>query len=221
VKALIFDLDGTLIDSVYPHTLAWQQALNEVQMIVPAWEIHRHIGISGKLLVKALGRRRKRSFEPATIEKLEKRHDALYRDYVALQVPLPGAIELLEFLREGNVQHGIATTGKRAEIEDSLRALRVGKDTIVVDGSSTSNAKPEPDLFVRCQEQLHVQKSDCLVVGDAVWDIHAARRAGILAIGLLSGGFGEQELSNAGAMRVYKDAEELLASIDELGLELP
>jgi HAD superfamily hydrolase (TIGR01549 family) len=221
MKALIFDLDGTLIDSVYPHTLAWQQTLNEAQMRVPAWEIQRHIGISGRLLVKTLGRPRERSFDEATIEKLEKRHDTLYRNYSALQLPLPGAIDLLKFLREAKVAHGIATTGKRSEIEGALCALEIGADTVVVDGSTTSSAKPEPDLFVKCQEQLDVQKSDCLIIGDAVWDIHAARRAGILAVGLLSGGFGEQELSNAGAMRVYRDAGALLASIDELGLQLP
>ncbi|HEY0747305.1 MAG TPA: HAD family hydrolase [Steroidobacteraceae bacterium] len=221
MKALIFDLDGTLIDSVYPHTLAWQETLNEVQMRVPAWEIQRRIGISGKLLVKTLGRARERSFDEATIEKLEKRHDTLYRNYAMLQLPLPGAIELLKFLRDAKVSHGIATTGKRSEIEGALRALEIGPDTIVVDGSSTRNAKPEPDLFVKCQEKLDVQKPDCLIVGDAVWDIHAARRAGILAVGVLTGGFGEQELSNAGAMRVYRDAGALLTSIDELGLELP
>jgi HAD superfamily hydrolase (TIGR01549 family) len=221
MKALIFDLDGTLVDSVYPHTLAWQQALNETLMRVPAWEIQRHIGISGKLLVKSLGRARQRSFDEATIEKLEKRHDALYRSYSALQLPLPGAIELLKFLRESKVNYGIATTGKRAEIEEALRSLEVGNDTVIVDGSSTPSAKPEPDLFVKCQEQLGVEKSDCLVIGDAVWDVHAARRAGILAVGLLSGGFGEQELSNAGAMRVYRDTAALLTSIDELGLQLP
>jgi HAD superfamily hydrolase (TIGR01549 family) len=214
-------LDGTLIDSVYAHTLAWQETFLEVQMRVPAWEIQRHIGISGKLLVKTLGRARERAFDDATVEKLEKRHAAVFREYTALQLPLPGAIDLLQFLRNTQVAHGIATTGKRSEIEHALAVLEIGPDTIVVDGSTTTHAKPEPDLFTHCQQQLSVHASDCLIVGDAVWDIHAARRAGILAIGLLTGGFGEQELANAGAMRVYRDAGELLKSIDELGLELP
>ena len=221
MKALIFDLDGTLIDSVYPHTIAWQQTLNEVQMQVPACQIHRHIGISGKLMVKALGRARGRSFDKAAIEALEKRHDVLFRDMSGLQLPLPGAVELLKFLRDSKISHGIATTGKRPQIESALRTLGLDDSTLVVDGSSTSNAKPEPDLFVECQRRLAMQASDCLVVGDAVWDIHAARRAGILSVGLLTGGFGEQELSNAGAMRVYRDAAELLQSIDELGIDLP
>jgi HAD superfamily hydrolase (TIGR01549 family) len=83
------------------------------------------------------------------------------------------------------VAHGIATTGKRSEIEGALRALDIGDSTVVVDGSATENAKPEPDLFVECQSRLRVEKSECLIVGEAVWDIHAARRAGILAVGLL------------------------------------
>ena len=221
MKALIFDLDGTLIDSAYPHTVAWQQTLNEAGLCVPACLIHRHIGISGKLMVKALGRQRGRSFDEAALERLEQRHDELFRESAALQRPLPGAIELLGFLRHAKVRHGIATTGKRSEIEGALRALGIAENTTVVDGSTTDSAKPEPDLFVECQRRLGVDKSDCLVIGDAVWDIHAARRAGILAVGLLTGGFGEQELSNAGAMRVYRDAEELRLSIDELGIRLP
>lgn len=221
MKALIFDLDGTLVDSAYPHTLAWQQALNEADLCVPACLIHRHIGISGKLMVNALGRGRGRTFDDDALTELEKRHDQLYREMAFLQRPLPGALELLEFLRESKVAHGIATTGKRSEIEGALRSLALDPDTVVVDGSIAASAKPEPDLFVECQHRLGVEKSECLVVGDSVWDIHAARRAGILGVGVLTGGFGEQELSNAGAMRVYRDAGELLASIDELGIKLP
>jgi HAD superfamily hydrolase (TIGR01549 family) len=221
MKALIFDLDGTLIDSVYPHTLAWQQTLDEVGLSVPAFEIHRHIGISGKLLVRTLSRGRHSSFDEATIHKLEQRHDELFRKAASLQRPLPGSIALLQFLRDSRIAHGIATTGKRGEIEPALRALAIDPSTLVVDGSSIGHAKPEPDLFVACQERLGETPSDCLIVGDAVWDIHAGRRAGMLAIGVLTGGYGAQELSNAGAMRIYRNAEDLMQSIDELGLELP
>ena len=193
MKALIFDLDGTLIDSVYPHTLAWQATLKEAGLCVPAWEIHRHIGISGKLLVRTLSRQRHTVFDSSRLERLERRHDELYADYAALQSPLPGARELLRFLRDAKIAHGIATTGKRSEIEGSLRALEIADDTPVVDGSATRSAKPEPDCF-DSQQRLNVEKPECLVVGDAVWDIHAARRAGILGVGLLSGGVSHQDL---------------------------
>jgi HAD superfamily hydrolase (TIGR01549 family) len=220
MKALIFDLDGTLVDSVYPHTIAWQQALQEIGLQVPACDIHRYIGISGKLLVKALSRRQGRTVDADTIKTLEARHDHFYRQMAALQIPLPGAKSLLQFLVSQRIAHGIATTGKRSEIEGALKALDMGDATIVVDGSATEHAKPEPDLFEVCQQRLGVASSDCLVVGDAVWDIHAARRIGLLAVGLLTGGTGSQELYNAGAMRVYRDPDELLQSIDELGLQL-
>ncbi|HTT05930.1 MAG TPA: HAD family hydrolase [Steroidobacteraceae bacterium] len=219
MKALIFDLDGTLIDSVYPHALAWQQTLNEAALPVPAWELQRHIGISGKLLVRTVARARAHRFDAQTIERLEARHDEIFRGYQALQQPLPGAIELLRFVVEHHIAHGIATTGRRSEVEGSLRKLGIGAETIVIDGDSGS-PKPEPDLFVVCQERLGVARADCLVVGDSVWDIHSARRAGILAVGVLTGGFGEQELYNAGAMRVYRDAAQMLAGIDELGLQI-
>lgn len=219
MKALIFDLDGTLIDSVYPHALAWQQTLNEADLKVPAWQIQRHIGISGKLLVRTVARARRRSFDAAAIERLEARHDALFRTYAHLQLPLPGAIDLLRFLAEHEVVHGIATSGRRSEVQGSLQALGIGADTVVICGD-TGSGKPEPDLFVACQQQLGVPRPECLIVGDAVWDVHSGRRAGILAVGVLTGGSGEQELYNAGAMRVYRDAAALLAGIDELGLEL-
>lgn len=218
MKALIFDLDGTLIDSVYPHTLAWQQTLDEAGLHVPAWEIQRHIGISGTLLVRTVARARQRSLDDAAIKQLEARHDELFRSYGSLQQPLPGAIDLLRFLAGNAVAYGIATSGRRSEVQGSLQALGIGAGTVVICGD-TGSGKPEPDLFVACQQRLGVPRTDCLIVGDSVWDVHSARRAGILAIGLLTGGFAEQELYNAGAMRVYRDAAEVLARIDELGLK--
>jgi HAD superfamily hydrolase (TIGR01549 family) len=218
VKALVFDLDGTLVDSVYPHTLAWQRALMEFDLVAPAWEIHRRIGISGKLLVKAIARERGLSFSETQIGDLERRHAVLFRELRSQCKPLPGAVKLLMFLREAKIAHGLATSGKREEIAESLRALELGPDAVVIDGTAVERAKPEPDLFVECQKALAVDKSECIIVGDAIWDVHAARRAGILAVGLLTGGFAEQELYNAGAMRVYRDVAELHQEIDELGV---
>jgi len=115
--------------------------------------------------------------------------------------------------------HGIATSGRRPEIDKSLEALGVGDETVVIDRGNVARAKPAPDLFLACQEVLGVAASDCYVVGDAVWDLLAARRARMLSIGLLSGGYGVDELLAAGAYRVYQDAAELRASLDELGFE--
>jgi HAD superfamily hydrolase (TIGR01509 family) len=131
---------------------------------------------------------------------------------------LPGAPELLRALRDAGVPHGIATSGKRPEIDASLETLGIGPETIVVDRGDVIRAKPAPDLFLNCQQRLGVSTDDCYVVGDAVWDLLAARRARMLSIGLLSGGYGEDELTRAGAFRVYRDPVELYASLDELGV---
>jgi HAD superfamily hydrolase (TIGR01549 family) len=219
MKALIFDLDGTLVDSVYPHTLAWQKSLADFGMACPAWAIHRRIGMSGTLLVKAIAREQRRRVSAADIEKMSTRHARIFHKLAPIGVPLPGAVELLSFLRKRKIPHGIATSGKHAEIKPSLRALSLRPATIVVDGDMVGEVKPEPDLFLFCQQALQVKRADCLVVGDAVWDIHAARRSGIMSVGLLSGGFGEQELYNAGAMRVYRDAEALHQGMNELGFD--
>jgi HAD superfamily hydrolase (TIGR01509 family) len=132
--------------------------------------------------------------------------------------PLPGAVELLAELREVGVAHGIATSGRRPEIDASLDALGVGSETVVVERGHVLRAKPEPDLFLACSERIGVPPEECYVVGDAVWDLLAARRARMLSVGLLSGGYGDDELTRAGAFRVYRDAEELRHSLDELGL---
>jgi HAD superfamily hydrolase (TIGR01509 family) len=132
--------------------------------------------------------------------------------------PLPGAVDLLRELREGGITHGIATSGRHPEIDASLTALGVGPDTVVVDRGDVQRAKPAPDLFLQCQQRLGVAPTDCYVVGDAVWDLLAARRAGMLSVGLLSGGYGGDELVRAGAFRVYQDTAELRASLDELGV---
>lgn len=219
MKALIFDLDGTLVDSVYPHTLAWQKSLSDFGILCPAWAIHRRIGMSGKLLVKAIAREQRRRLSESDIDKLGKRHAELFRELAPIGIPLPGVVKLLTFLRGLKIPHGIATSGKHAEIKSSLKALSLRPATIVVDGDMVREVKPEPDLFLLCQQKLKVKRADCLVVGDAVWDIHAARRSGIMSVGLLSGGFGEQELYNAGAMRVYRDAAALHEALDELGFE--
>jgi HAD superfamily hydrolase (TIGR01509 family) len=219
MKALIFDLDGTLIDSVYAHTYAWQKTLEEFALHVPAWSIHRRIGMSGELLVKAVAREQGRTLRKADIKRLGDRHTSLFHRIAPVCSPLPGARALLAFLRKEKIAHGIATSGKRSEFKKSLDALALSPAAVVIDGDMVAEVKPEPDLFLLCQQKLQVEPAQCLVVGDAVWDVHAARRAGILSVGLLTGGFGEQELYNAGAMRVFKDAGELLSGIDELGIQ--
>jgi len=220
MQALIFDLDGTLVDTVYAHVFAWQRALVELGSPVDGWRIHRRIGMSGGLFARAVAREIGRQLTPEEADALQRRHGEVFREILPERRPLPGAIALLAALRHGGVVHGIATSGRRPEIDRSLEVLEIPADTVVVERSDVLRAKPEPDLFLACQERLGVSIRDCYVVGDAVWDLLAARRAGMLSVGLLTGGYGEDELRAAGAYRVYRDAEELLESLDELGIVL-
>jgi HAD superfamily hydrolase (TIGR01509 family) len=218
VTALIFDLDGTLVDTVYAHVVAWQRALAEEAIPVDGWRIHRRIGMSGGLFVRALAREIGRELSAAEAERIQQRHGTHFRALAPERRPLPGAKELVAALRATGVPFGIATSGRHPDIDASLAALEVPPDVVVVDRGDVARAKPEPDLFLACAERLGVQPADCFVVGDAVWDLLAARRAGMLSVGLLSGGYGENELIQAGAYRVYRDPAELLSSLDELGI---
>jgi HAD superfamily hydrolase (TIGR01509 family) len=218
MQALIFDLDGTLVDTVYAHIFAWQRALAEAGMAIEGWRIHRKIGMSGGLFTRAVARELGREISGAEEESLQQRHGQLFRQLLPERRPLPGAAELIQFLKLNKILFGIATSGRRPEIDASLGILGVGEETVVVERGDVARAKPEPDLFLACQERLGVRAQECYVVGDAVWDLLAARRAGMLSIGLLTGGYGEDELSKAGAFRVYRDPAELHRSLDELGV---
>jgi HAD superfamily hydrolase (TIGR01509 family) len=149
---------------------------------------------------------------------VQERHSRLFRELMPSRRALPGAAALLRHLRDGGVPHGIATSGRRPDIDASLEALGLPQDSVVVERGDVARAKPEPDLFLECARRLDVPPVECFVVGDAVWDLLAARRAQMLAVGVLTGGYGEDELLKAGAYRVYRDATELNAALDELGV---
>jgi HAD superfamily hydrolase (TIGR01509 family) len=220
VPALIFDLDGTLVDTVYAHVFAWQRALLERGLSIDGWRIHRRIGMSGGLFTRAVARELGRELTDEEIEDVQTTHGRLFRELLPAtdRRPLPGAVDLLAELRDRGLTHGIATSGRRPEIDASLEALGIPASTVVVERGDVARAKPEPDLFLECARRLSADPEDCYVVGDAVWDLLAARRAGMLSVGLLSGGYGADELTAAGAFRIYRDAAELSVSLDEMGV---
>jgi HAD superfamily hydrolase (TIGR01509 family) len=220
MTALIFDLDGTLVDTVYAHVFAWQRALAERGMAIDGWRIHRRIGMSGGLFTRAVGRELGRALDDAEAHALQDRHGELFREMLPERRALPGAVSLLAALRAGGVVHGIATSGRRPEIDASLAVLDVPDETVVVQRGDVERAKPAPDLFLECARRLGAETDECFVVGDAVWDLLAARRARMLSVGLLSGGYGDDELTRAGAFRVYRDPAELHVALDELGIEI-
>src|SRR5690348_10384580 len=156
VPALIFDLDGTLVDTVYAHVFAWQRALAEAGMPIDGWRIHRRIGMSGGLFTRGVAREVGRPLTTEEVEAIQARHGELFRELLSERRPLPGAIDLLAELREVGIAFGIATSGRRPEIDGSLEALGLGPETIVVERGNVERAKPEPDLFLACAEQLNV-----------------------------------------------------------------
>jgi HAD superfamily hydrolase (TIGR01509 family) len=216
--AFLFDLDGTLVDSVYQHVLAWREALEHTGMELSVWRIHRRIGMSGGLLVNALLRETGRNLSAAEAERLQNLHAEAYIRLSGQVRPLPGATDLLKVLAETGIPHAIATSGRMETARPALEMLGIGSAFPVITRDLVRYAKPNPDLFLAAAERLDVSIHESVVVGDSVWDLLAARRARALSIGLLSGGYGQEELEKAGAYRVYEDPRDLLNHLDEIGV---
>ena len=216
--AFLFDLDGTLVDSVYQHVLAWREALEAGGIHLAVWRIHRQIGMSGGLFINALLRETGHTVSTEEAERLQQIHGEAFKRYSAQVRPLPGAQELLSYLTTSGVPWAIATSGKLESAALSLRLLGISDDVPIITRDLVRHAKPDPDLFLAAAEKLGVAIKDSVVVGDSIWDLLAARRARALGVGLLSGGYGREELERAGAYRVYNDPADLLRHLDEVGV---
>jgi HAD superfamily hydrolase (TIGR01549 family) len=217
---MLFDLDGTLLDSVYQHVLAWKEALDGAGIPLSIWRIHRRIGMSGGLFVRALVRETGRELPAGEADRLRALHEEAYRRRVDEVRPLPGAQELLDTLTETGVPWAIATSGSEVTAHASLVRLKIPAGVPVITRDQVAYAKPNPDLFLAAADALGRPITESFVVGDSVWDMLAAQRAHALGIGVLSGGYGRDELEVAGAYRSYDDPKDLLAHIDELGIRM-
>jgi HAD superfamily hydrolase (TIGR01509 family) len=219
--AFLFDLDGTLIDSVYQHVLAWKSSLDLEGIPLSVWRIHRKIGMSGGLFTNILLRETGFDSTPERLERLRIRHAEAYKALSAGVRPLPGARELLDYLTAQDMPWAIATSGRMETAGQNLAALGVDPNIVpVVTRDQVKYAKPDPDLFLTAADRLGVDIRDSLVLGDSIWDMIAAQRARALGVGLLSGGYGEEELARAGAFRVYADPADLLNHIDEVAARI-
>jgi HAD superfamily hydrolase (TIGR01509 family) len=216
--AFLFDLDGTLVDSVYQHVLAWRQALEAAGIDVAVWRIHRRVGMSGGLFVSALLRETGHHLSDEEAARLQAHHARAYAAQIGQVRPLPGARDLLAFLSRAGVPWAIATSGRLESARPALAMLDLTPDVPVVTRDQVERAKPDPDLFVAAARRLGVDIADSVVIGDSVWDLLAARRARALGVGVLSGGYGPEELERAGAYRVYQDPADLLQHLDEVGV---
>jgi HAD superfamily hydrolase (TIGR01509 family) len=216
--AFLFDLDGTLVDSVYQHVLAWREALDAEGIDLSVWRVHRKIGMSGGLFTNMLLRETGLAFGEERIKRLQKLHSLAYARLSRDVRPLPGAKALLAALTRARIPWGIATSGRMETAAPALATLGIDTArTTIVTRDEVRFAKPEPDLFLAAAERLEVPIETASVVGDSVWDMLAARRARALGIGLLSGGYGSEELARAGAYRVFEDPADMLKHLDEVG----
>lgn len=217
-ETFLFDLDGTLVDSVYQHVLAWQEALEAEGITLSVWRIHRKIGMSGGLFTNMLLRETGIEIDAQQNNRLHRLHAEAYNQRCANIRPLPGSRELLTFLTQAEIPWAIATSGRMETARPVLETLGVDfARTPIVTRDQVKYAKPDPDLFLAAAERLGTGIETATVVGDSVWDMLAARRARALGIGVLSGGYGQEELERAGAYRVFEDPADLLRHIDEVG----
>jgi HAD superfamily hydrolase (TIGR01509 family) len=217
-QAFLFDLDGTLVDSVYQHVLAWQEALDRAGIELSVWRIHRKVGMSGGLFANALLRETGREVTREQADELRRFHAEAYAGRSPQVRVLPGARELLTYLTGAGVPWAIATSGYRESAGPILDLLDLPPEVPVVTRDMVERAKPDPDLFLSAADKLGVGIENCVVVGDSVWDLLASRRARALGVGLLSGGYGREELERSGAYRVYEDPADLLRHLDEVGV---
>jgi HAD superfamily hydrolase (TIGR01509 family) len=216
--SFIFDLDGTLVDSVYQHVMAWQEALQAEQIDLSMWRVHRRIGMSGGLFTGMLLREVEVPISAALLDRLQLRHSEAYARLVRTVRPLPGALALLKYLTQTGIPWAVATSGSKDVARSNLELLGVDPEHIpVVTRDDVKRAKPDPDLFLAAAGRLHLDITSAVIIGDSIWDMLAARRARGLGVGVLSGGYGQDELERAGAIRVYEDPADLLRHIDEVG----
>lgn len=209
---VLFDVDGTLVDSNYLHVAAWLRAFNEIGRTVPAWRIHRGIGSdSGVMLGDLLG-----AEASSSADEVKKRHTDVYADLSSLLVPLPGARDLITELARRGARIVLATSAPSDEL-DLLRSTLNIDDliTATTDADDVETAKPEPDVVAIAQQRSGCARDRVIFVGDSTWDMQAARRAGVVPIGLRSGGIGADELRDAGAAEIYDDPADLLAHLDQ------
>jgi len=212
--AAILDVDGTLVDTNYHHAIAWYRAFRQNDVVLPIWRIHRHIGMGGDQLVEALGGEQLENEKGDDIRAAE---SILYVELMSEVEPLEDARELIEDLKQRGHAIVLASSAKEHEVDhylDVLNARGLADDwTTSADVEAT---KPEPDLVVAAVEKAG--GGEAVMVGDSTWDCEAAKRAGLETIAVLTGGFSETELRDAGALAVYSSIKDLRESLDETPL---
>jgi phosphoglycolate phosphatase-like HAD superfamily hydrolase len=211
-RAAIVDIDGTLVDSNYHHAIAWYRALRRFEVAVPVWRIHRHIGMGGDQLVAAVAGE---EVERRCGDAVRDAEGEIYDGMIDEVLPLDGARELISQLGERFDAVVLASSAKEHEVEHYLDLLDArGIADAWTTSSDVDATKPEPDLIHAALEKAGADEG--VMIGDTVWDVEAAGRAGLPAVAVLSGGFGADELRDAGAVAIYESARDLVGELDRL-----
>jgi HAD superfamily hydrolase (TIGR01509 family) len=208
VRTAILDIDGTLVDTNYQHAVAWYRAFRQNEIVLPVWRIHRHIGMGGDQLISALTDDETEKHKGDEIRAAEK---ALYMAMIDEVEPMDGARDLIARLKDADRSVVLASSAKEDEVEhylDLLDARELADDwTTSADVEAT---KPAPDLVQAALDKAGAGPDDAVMLGDTPWDCQAARRAGVETVTLMTGGFSEQELREAGAVAVFESIPDLL-----------
>jgi HAD superfamily hydrolase (TIGR01509 family) len=212
----ILDVDGTLVDTNYHHAIAWFRAFRRHDVTVQTWVVHRHIGMGGDQLVAAVAGD---EVEEELGDDIREAEGELYKELIDEVQPMEGARKLIEDLRERGNSVVLASSAKDWEVEHYIELLDAEE---IVDAWTTSadveDTKPEPDLVHAALDKVNGRPEDALLIGDTVWDVKAAHRAGVETLAVRTGGFSEQELRDAGAREVFTSVEELRQSLVETPL---
>jgi HAD superfamily hydrolase (TIGR01509 family) len=215
----ILDIDGTLVDTNYQHTIAWYRAFRRQDLVLPIWRIHRHIGMGGDQLVPALAGP---EFESERGDAVREQEKALYGELIGEVQAMDGARELIEELVRRGHTVLLASSAKQEEVDHYLDLLDARE---LADGWTSSadveSTKPEPDLVRAALQKARAGAAEAVMIGDTPYDVEAAKRAGVATLAVLTGGFSEQELSDAGARKVYESVIELREGLDGIGLGGP
>jgi HAD superfamily hydrolase (TIGR01509 family) len=211
----ILDLDGTLVDTNYHHAIAWFRAFLRNDVVVPIWRVHRHVGMGGDQLVAAVAGD---EVEERAGDDIREAESELYRELIDEVRTMQGSRELIEDLRKQGNAVVLASSAKDWEVEHYIELLDAQK---LVDAWTTSadveQTKPEPDLIKAALDKVDAD-GEALLIGDTVWDVEAAKRAGVETLAVLTGGYSEQELRDAGARDVFTSVEELRQSLLQTAL---
>jgi len=209
----ILDVDGTLVDTNYQHAIAWFRAFLRHDVVVPIWRVHRHIGMGGDQLIAAVAG-----------DEVEERHgddireaeSELYRELIGEVRTMEGSRELIEDLKERGHTVVLASSAKQGEVDvylDLLDARDLADDW--TSSADVEQTKPEPDLVRAALDKAGADTDDAVMIGDTTWDVEAAKRAGVETIAVRTGGFGRDELEEAGAVAVFESVADLRERLDD------